>query len=103
MDIEILSQNDQTLKISLTGRLDLQGRQEFEDKFPPLLKDDTQNVVIDLSNVDFVASIGMRSLVTLAKKLSARNGELILTNLQEKVYDTFITTGLDKTLKIEDN
>ena len=103
MKIQIISEDSKNLKISIYGRLDLMGRQEFEKAFPPLLKEETQNVIIDLSNVDFVASIGMRSLVSLAKNLSAKNGELVLTNLQENVYDTFITTGLDKILKIEDN
>ena len=85
MKIQIITEDSKTLKISIYGRLDLMGRQEFEKAFPPLLKEDIQNVVIDLSNVDFVASNGMRSMVSLAKDMTSKNGELKKTNNKENV------------------
>ena len=100
MNVEILSKEDQTIKLLLNGRLDMFGYQEFEKQLPHLISKTMKIVKIDLSKMDFIASIGMRSFVSLAKKLSANNGELILCNPQEAVTDIFETTGLDKVLTI---
>ncbi len=103
MKIDLLNSSDQSVKLALAGRLDLQGQQIFETELPAFILKDTKDVILDLSEMDFIASIGMRSFVSLAKKLHEKNGELILCNMQEIVYDTFVTTGLHQILKIVDS
>ena len=66
-----------TARVSLTGKLDILGA---EDIGLPLatLSGRKQNILLDLSGVTFLASIGIRHLVTAAKAVSRRGGQLII-------------------------
>src|SRR5690242_14111489 len=73
MEISPDSGSGSTARIALTGRLDIQGA---ETVALPLatLSGAKQNVVIDMSGVSFIASIGIRHLVSASKALTRRGG-----------------------------
>ena len=51
-------------------------------------------MVIDLSHVEYVSSVGIGALVTLYKRIRAGNGRLILAGVQPAVMDIFNTAHL---------
>jgi hypothetical protein len=61
----------------LVGRLDISGAEKID---APLKEtaDSKTNIVVDMSGVDFIASLGMRSLVIAAKTL-ARNSRILVS------------------------
>ncbi len=64
--------------IQLDGRLDLQGVMEVELKFTAYAASEKAGVVVDLSQVPFLASIGLRMLLTSAKAVQKRGGKMVL-------------------------
>lgn len=102
MKIDTLSENGQTIKLSLAGRLDMVGNQIFEMELPALLSPGKKSVVIDISELEFIASIGLRSLVSQAKELAKNDSELILCNPRDLVKDILTTSGLNHIIKILD-
>jgi anti-anti-sigma factor len=53
--------------VSLSGRFDVQGALEVDSQFTEIVKE-KRKVVVDLSQVTFIASLGIRTLVTGARK-----------------------------------
>jgi anti-sigma B factor antagonist len=88
------------LSISLTGRFDTLGAQEIDLKFTALSATRKVPVLVDLSGVTFLASIGIRTLVVNAKAQRNRGGAMVLyqpTNLVEEVLKS---AGIDTIIPI---
>jgi anti-anti-sigma regulatory factor len=62
----------------------------------PLLElaDSKTNIVVDRSGVDFIASLGMRSLVVASKTLARNARMLVLLNPTPLVADALTKAGL---------
>lgn len=58
-------------------------------------------VVIDLSAVTFIDSVFLGAFVVILKRLSSKNGELILAGLQPSVLKLFEMTRMDKIIPIK--
>ena len=82
-----------TARIALTGKLDIQGADAVSIPLATL-SGAKQNVVIDMSGVTFIASIGIRHLVSATKALSRRGGRLVLLNLTGPVLEVLETSGI---------
>ena len=65
----VVSLGDRLVKVTLIGRLDTQSVGRVEVPFLAHLVPGPNNAIIDLSGVDFVASMGIRMLVSAAKTL----------------------------------
>jgi anti-anti-sigma factor len=66
---------DKLTRISLDGRLDLEGSRAIDQQFAYATSTQTLRLAVDLSNVSFVASIGLRTLLTAARAQAGRGGE----------------------------
>jgi anti-anti-sigma factor len=90
-------------KIALVGRMDIAGTEEIDDRFTLLTKERSALIVVELSQVSFLASIGIRALVSSAKSLARNGGRMVLANPQPLVgavlklacIDTFIPVYAD--------
>jgi anti-sigma B factor antagonist len=58
------------------------------------------NIVVDMSGVGFIASTGIRHLVTAAKTVADGPGKLVLLGPSPMVTATLITLGLEDVLPI---
>ena len=52
------------------------------------------NIVLDLSEIGLLSSIGIREIMSAYKDCAAKGGKLILCALGDQVYDILETTGL---------
>jgi anti-anti-sigma factor len=59
-----------------------------------------QGLIVDMSGVSFIASIGIRHLVSAAKALSRRKGLLVLLNPTDMVAEVLTVSGLTSLLPI---
>ncbi len=53
-------------------------------------------VVLDLSKVDYIGSVALGILVTLHRKMEARQGELRLVGATPQIREVFTLCALDK-------
>lgn len=91
------------LKIVLAGRLDMKGTMEIETPFTNSTATAKNPVIIDMSEVGFISSMGIRLLLTSAKAVANRENRLILYRLSKDVLDTIILPGLDQLLMIAED
>ena len=90
-----ISINDegQNAKVALVGRLDIQGAETISLPLATLTGA-KQNILLDMSQVSFLASIGIRHLVTTTKALARKGGQLILIGSQDPIREVLTTAGL---------
>jgi len=99
MKIESERLDDNIQKITLAGRMDVQGAQEIDLKFAGHTANQTA-VIVDMSAVDFLSSIGIRTLLLCAKAVTKRNGKMVLLNPDESVTHILQMAGIDTLIPI---
>ena len=99
MKIEVVSEENGITKVILAGSMDIKGALEVDPQFKEISQT-KHKVIVDLANVGFLASLGMRTLVMSAKALSANGGQLILLKPQTDVEKALRAAGLDKIIPI---
>jgi anti-anti-sigma factor len=79
--------------ISLEGKMDAISAPEFEDKMGEWFEQGETSFIINLGEVSYMSSAGLRSILIVAKKLKEQNGKLIFVNLREEVQKIFRISG----------
>jgi anti-anti-sigma factor len=96
MAIEYQDLNENLRRISISERLDVAGTEAIAVKFAALAASSPRRVLVDLTGVSFLASMGIRALVTNAKAQQLRGGRLVLfVGANSAVAKTLETTGID--------
>ncbi|MFC4729710.1 STAS domain-containing protein [Coralloluteibacterium thermophilus] len=89
LDIRILSTGDQIRHVALQGRLDTHTYQALDDRLAPLLAGATRSLVLDLAELEYISSAGIRSIFKARKALSARGGKVVVVNPQPQIQKVF--------------
>ena len=96
MSLEYSDVNDNLRRITLSGRLDIPGTEAIATRFSALCASAERRVVVDMSAVNFLSSIGIRALVTNAKAQQQRGGRMVVVvEAGSSVAKTLETTGID--------
>jgi anti-anti-sigma factor len=88
-------------KVNLSGRLDIAGVQDIELKFTVYTSARRKPVIVDLSEVTLITSMGLGMLITNAKTLQAQGIPFVLLNPQPLVEKVVTMSGLNELLPIE--
>ena len=87
--------------ITITGRLDVDGTNSIAEQMVELAGSAKKGVVVDLTSLKFLASIGIRALITSAKAVKARGGKMVLAvDSGSTVMMSINATGIDKMMPV---
>jgi anti-anti-sigma factor len=87
--------------IRLVGRLDIAGVQTVDLAFTSHVAGSKQSVLVDMSGVEFVASIGIRMFFTNARTLGLHGAKMVVLNPQPMVEQTLKLAGVDMMVPIQ--
>lgn len=88
-------------RIVITGRLDMPGTDSVAAKLVELTAAPKKGVVVDLSTLRFLASIGISALITSAKAIKQRGGKMVLVvSPGSSVAMSLDATGVDELIPI---
>jgi anti-sigma B factor antagonist len=73
MEITVSDFGESGKRVTLVGRLDILGAEKIDLQLAVVAGSDS-NIVVDMSGVDFIASIGIRHLVLAAKTVARLRG-----------------------------
>lgn len=93
MEVQITEVSGVT-KATLDGRLDTVNVNQVEMQFVAGIVPRGQSAVVDLTNVTFVASLGIRMLLGTARALGGKGWKLAMFGANEAVLEIFETTAL---------
>jgi len=86
-----------TLKGKLMGGPDTTA---IHDTIKQLVEEDVVNVVLDMSKVNWLNSVGLGTIMASSTTLSNSGGELKIAGLQDKARGLFSIAKLDSVFKI---
>jgi anti-anti-sigma factor len=86
--------------LALSGKLDATTAKNFEDKILGVINSGTQRLVVDLSQLEYVSSSGLRVFLLAAKRLQPTDGKMGLCGLQDHVRQVFDLAGFSSILSI---
>ena len=87
-------------EVKLVGRLDAKAARDAEAAFASAAGE-APNVVLDFSELDYIASAGLRALKRLRGDVRANGGALTVRGVQEDVMEVFEITGFAAMLTFE--
>ena len=88
------------LIVSLAGKLDAVASPEVGEKIQAAIRQEPRAVIIDLSDVPFVSSAGLRVLVKVAKLVKPN---LFVSGVRPTVREIFELSGLDRIMSFSDS
>jgi len=104
MSISYVDVGNDLRRISIVGRLDTPGTHSIADKLVELTSAAKKGVVVDLTGVKFLASIGIGALISSAKSVQGRGGKLVLVvDEGSTVRMSLEATGVDQLVKVCDD
>ena len=71
------------------GRLDSETYPVLEEKIDSLMETATRELILDMSDLDYISSAGVRVVFKAKKGLSASGGELMMTDLKPQISKVF--------------
>lgn len=95
-----VEQMGDVLVVQLPARLDAVGIASIESKLSETIAGHQGKVLADLSNVNFVASLALRMLLTNLKSVQQLGGDLRLSGLQPQISEIFRKSRFDTLFKI---
>lgn len=98
MQVNPLSEH--LVRVAFVGRLDTPAVDRIETRFVDALGPGANNAIVDLSEVNFVASMAIRMLVSAARNLRTRQATLAIYGAQDSVKRVFEAVALAKILPI---
>lgn len=103
MEIKIEEIEDGITVIRLSGRMDADGVREIDDQFAAVTAVAAGKMIVDLSEVLFLASIGVRILLSAYRAQVNRGGELVLAAAQPMVFEVLDKTGIQAFVELYDD
>ncbi|MCY4050530.1 MAG: STAS domain-containing protein [Gammaproteobacteria bacterium] len=94
-------QNAYILKVS--GRIDGSNAAEFQSKIQDSIPQEASTVILDLNDLDYISSAGLRVILLLAKNLKGKKGKLSMCSVSGPVKDVFTISGFSAIIPTYDN
>jgi anti-sigma B factor antagonist len=81
--------------LKVSGRVDSSNSSELDEALQTRLDEGRTNLVLDLSEVNYISSSGLRTLVTALRASKKKGGDVRLANPSERVQEVLGLAGLD--------
>ena len=96
-----IQETDKQIIASLCGELDTAAAIEMESALQPLYEGKGRDIIIDCSELEYIASSGLRILLSVLKKAKADGSKVILKNVNAVIREVFELTGFVKIFEFE--
>ena len=90
-------------KVVLVGRMDSAGVGQIEARFSAGIAPSGQSTILDMTEVEFLASLGVRMLISTARALSSKGGKLVMYGANESVADTIEAMGFGEIVPLAES
>lgn len=99
MDMMVDELDGGVTNVALRGRFDTQGAEAVDLRFS-VIAGSKSAVLVDLSDVDFLASLGIRVLLSSAKAIQRKGGKLVIVVPEGNVLMVLKTAGMENLIPI---
>lgn len=85
LNIQVEETRSETKTLVLTGRLDHESVEAFDERLEAVLASTATVLVFDLTDLEYITSAGLRSMFRARKVMSGRGGKCMLVNPRPQV------------------
>jgi anti-sigma B factor antagonist len=89
--------------VQLSGRLDAESAPAFESECARQFRDGATHIVVDMTELQYVSSMGIRSFLTIAKQAKGKKGAVLLCGLKGFAKEVFDLTNLTAQFQVFDS
>lgn len=93
--------SNQNVIITLKGRLDTMTAPQLDDEVKGIDFDEVETVTLNLKDLEYISSSGLRVILALYKNLKNKGGNLKIVNVSNTIMELFSMTGMADYLDIE--
>src|SRR3954469_15131943 len=98
MLLQTIERSDGITQVELIGRLDVSGLHEVDIKFHGATAARPHPAIVDLSGLDYIASLGMGMLISCAQSLRRKGHAMVLVGAKGDVDTALRTAGIDQAI-----
>lgn len=88
MEINVETQGNVTI-VGLRGKLDANSSPAVEKQLQVLIDQGGERLVLDLAELTYISSLGLRIFIAVARSIQKLNGKLALAGLNAHIYEIF--------------
>ena len=99
MDIQLRQAGGISI-LDFSGNLDTNNSLTAEAEVNRLIGEGSDRLLFNFGNLNFIASSGLRVLLSTAKQLKASGGRMVICNLNATVQDVFDISGFATILNL---
>jgi anti-anti-sigma factor len=100
VELSIIERSDELTQVALVGRLDAVGVQEVGPRFQGATASRGKPTIIDLTQLEFIASLGLGMLLSCARTLHSRGARAVIVNPQPLVAKALETAHMDSVIPV---
>ncbi|MDD5627735.1 MAG: STAS domain-containing protein [Elusimicrobia bacterium] len=91
MSLEISMQERQTcfFQLTLAGRLDTMTAPQLEQRVAMLIQDPVKALVLDMANLEYISSMGLRVVLKTMRDVQAKGGVFMVSNMRPEIQRVF--------------
>jgi len=101
MEIKLKKEDVFTI-IFVSGEIDAVTCERLQKKIDELIDNENKCLILDLADVNYISSAGLRVILATAKKLYS-DGVFVITNPKPSVYEILDMVGLSNIIAIYDD
>ena len=88
-----VEEKDGVITVVFEGRMDTKSTPEVEEDLKPLFDSESQEIVIDCSNLEYVASSGLRVFLSIAIDSQSKGKHVTIKGMNSFVSNLFEMSG----------
>ena len=97
---QIIKEDGKTI-IKTGARIDTMNAAQFEQDIQPALADGGVEIIMDCSDLTYMASSGLRVIQKTMRTVMQHKGEFKMVNVNPEIYKVLAMTGFTKFMKVE--
>lgn len=96
----IQEEKDGIVELNISGRLDAVSAVEADKDFSSVIDAGHERLLVNLTNLDYISSAGLRVLLVVAKRIQQNGGKVVLCSLSANVKEVFEISGFSSIFNI---
>lgn len=101
--LQKLDQVEHCIALFLTGYIDTYNSNFFQKRVSKAIDSGFTKLIFNCGGLNYVSSTGIGSFTAFLKAVKPRGGDIVLMEIQPKVYEVFQLLGFSQFFNIKDN
>ena len=98
-----IERQDNTIIAQVSGRVDGTNAAEFQDDLIPVTEGSNQSVILDIGELSYISSAGLRVILLIARTLRSKDATFIVCSPTDSIREIFEISGFSQIIPIHNS